>query len=137
MTVQKIIHDQLFLRQKSSVAEKNDLQIATDLRDTLMANQGRAAGLAANMIGKTKRIIAFYAGPLPFVMLNPRIIQKKKLYLATEGCLSLEGEQQVQRYEEITVTYQNLRMEKVTQSFSGFVAETIQHEIDHCNGILI
>lgn len=137
MTAQKIIHDQLFLRRKSNLAGKNDLQIAIDLRDTLLANRSKAAGLAANMIGQTKQIIAFYAGVLPFVMLNPRIIQKKKMYLATEGCLSLEGERHVQRYEEITITYQNIKLETVTQTFSGFIAETIQHEIDHCNGILI
>ena len=137
MTAQKIIHDQLFLRQKSDLAGKNDLQVAINLRDTLLANRGKAAGLAANMIGQTKQIIAFYAGPLPFVMLNPRIIQKKQMYLASEGCLSLEGERNVQRYEEITVTYQNMELETVTQTFDDFIAETIQHEIDHCNGILI
>lgn len=137
MTAHNIIHDQLFLKQKSALANKNDLTIATDLRDTLLANRNKAAGLAANMIGQSKRIIAFYVGPLPFVMLNPQIIQKDKMYLATEGCLSLAGERQVQRYEEITVTYQNIKFEKQTQKFNGFVAETIQHEIDHCNGILI
>lgn len=137
MTAQNIIHDQLFLQRKSSLANKNDLIIVTDLRDTLLANRDRAAGLAANMIGQSKRIIAFYVGPIAFVMLNPRIIQKDKMYLATEGCLSLAGERQVQRYEEITVAYQNVKLESKTQKFSGFVAETIQHEIDHCNGILI
>ncbi|EEJ71834.1 peptide deformylase [Lactobacillus ultunensis] len=137
MTAQNIIHDQLFLSQKSTIANKGDLKIAEDLRDTLLANRNKAAGLAANMIGKSKRIIAFYVGPFPFLMINPQIIKKSGEYLAKEGCLSLDGEREAKRYEKITVSYQNLNFEKETQSFSGFVAETIQHEVDHCNGILI
>ncbi len=137
MTAQKIIHDQLFLRQKSTLANKMDLPIAFDLRDTLVANQGRAAGLAANMIGQSKRIIAFYAVMLPLIMINPQIIKRSGKYFAKEGCLSLSGERQALRYQRITVTYQDLKLNKMTQEFTGFVAETIQHEVDHCNGILI
>lgn len=137
MTAQKIIHDQLFLRQKSTLANKTDLPIAFDLRDTLIANQGRAAGLAANMIGHSKRIIAVYVGMLPLVMINPQIIKGSGKYFAKEGCLSLSGERQALRYQRITVTYQDLKLNKMTQEFTGFVAETIQHEIDHCDGILI
>lgn len=137
MTVQKIIHDQLFLRQKSTLANKTDLPIAFDLRDTLIANQGRAAGLAANMIGQSKRIIAFYAGMLPLIMINPQIIKRSGKYFVKEGCLSLSGERQALRYQRITVVYQDLKLNKMTQEFTGFVAETIQHEVDHCNGILI
>lgn len=137
MTVQNIIHDQLFLSQKSTSANRADLKIAEDLRDTLLANRDKAAGLAANMIGKNKRIIAFYVGPLPLVMLNPRIIRRSGEYLASEGCLSLNGERKTKRYKTITVTYQNMSLETKTQEFTGFIAEVIQHEIDHCEGILI
>ena len=137
MTAQNIIHDQLFLNQKSTSANRADLKIAEDLRDTLLANRDKAAGLAANMIGKNKRIIAFYVGPLPLVMLNPQIIRRSGEYLTSEGCLSLNGERKTKRYKTITVTYQNMSLETKTQEFTGFIAEVIQHEIDHCEGILI
>ena len=128
MAVKNIIHDQLFLMQKSTLANAKDMQVAVDLRDTLLANRNKAAGLAANMIGEAKRIIAFYIVGMPMVMFNPKI---------TEGCLSLNGERPVKRYEHITVKYQNINLEYETQEFSGFVAETIQHEIDHCDGKII
>ena len=137
MTAQNIIHDQLFLSQKSTSANRADLKIAEDLRDTLLANRDKAAGLAANMIGKNKRIITIYVGPLPLVMLNPQIIRRSGEYLASEGCLSLNGERKTKRYKTITVTYQNISLETKTQEFTGFIAEVIQHEIDHCEGILI
>lgn len=137
MTAQNIIHDQLFLSQKSTSANRADLKIAEDLCDTLLANRDKAAGLAANMIRKNKRIIAFYVGPLPLVMLNPRIIRRSGEYLTSEGCLSLNGERKTKRYKTITVTYQNMSLETKTQKFTGFIAEVIQHEIDHCEGILI
>ena len=137
MTAQNIIHDQLFLSQKSTSANRADLKIAEDLRDTLLANRDKAAGLAANMIGKNKRIIAFYVGPLPLVMLNPQIIRRSGEYLTSEGCLSLNGERKTKRYKTITVTYQNMSLKTKTQEFTGFIAEVIQHEIDHCEGILI
>ncbi len=137
MTAQNIIHDQLFLSHKSTSANRADLKIAEDLRDTLLANRDKAAGLAANMIGKNKRIIAFYVGPLPLVMLNPQIIRRSGEYLTSEGCLSLNGERKTKRYKTITVTYQNMSLETKTQEFTGFIAEVIQHEIDHCEGILI
>lgn len=137
MTAQNIIHDQLFLSQKSTSANRADLKIAEDLRDTLLANRDKAAGLAANMIGKNKRIIAFYVVPLPLVMLNPQIVRRSGEYLTSEGCLSLNGERKTKRYKTITVTYQNMSLETKTQEFTGFIAEVIQHEIDHCEGILI
>ena len=137
MTAQYIIHDQLFLSQKSTSANQADLKIAEDLRDTLLANKDKAAGLAANMIGKNKRIIAFYVGPLPLVMLNPQIIKRSGEYLTSEGCLSLAGERQTKRYKTITVTYQDMDFKTKTQEFSDFIAEVIQHEMDHCEGILI
>ena len=137
MTAQNIIHDQLFLSQKSTSANRADLKVAEDLRDTLLANRDKAVGLAANMIGKNKRIIAFYVGLLPLVMLNPQITKKSGEYLTEEGCLSLSGERKTKRYRTITVTYQDMNLNKKTQEFTDFIAEVIQHEVDHCEGILI
>lgn len=137
MTAQNIIHDQLFLSQKSTSANRADLKVAEDLRDTLLANRDNAVGLAANMIGKNKRIIAFYVGPLPLVMLNPQITKKSGEYLTEEGCLSLSGERKTKRYRTITVTYQDMNISTKTQEFTDFIAEVIQHEVDHCEGILI
>lgn len=137
MAVKKIIYDQVFLSQKSTLANKEDLNTALDLCDTLLANRSKAVGLAANMIGQSKRIIAFYIGSLPFMMINPKIVRKSGKYMTEEGCLSLSGQRQTVRYKEITVTYQNFDFKEVTQDFSEFIAETIQHELDHCDGILI
>ncbi|MGN9010414.1 peptide deformylase [Lactobacillus amylovorus] len=137
MTAQNIIHDQLFLSQKSTSADRADLKVAEDLRDTLLANRDKAVGLAANMIGKNKRIIAFYVGLLPLVMLNPQITKKSGEYLTEEGCLSLSGERKTKRYRTITVTYQDMNLNTKTQEFTDFIAEVIQHEVDHCEGILI
>ena len=137
MTAQNIIHDQLFLSQKSTSANRADWKVAEDLRDTLLANRDKAVGLAANMIGKNKRIIAFYVGLLPLVMLNPQITKKSGEYLTEEGCLSLSGERKTKRYRTITVTYQDMNLNTKTQEFTDFIAEVIQHEVDHCEGILI
>lgn len=137
MTAQNIIHDQLFLSQKSTSANRADLKVAEDLRDTLLANRDKAVGLAANMNGKNKRIIAFYVGLLPLVMLNPQITKKSGEYLTEEGCLSLSGERKTKRYRTITVTYQDMNLNTKTQEFTDFIAEVIQHEVDHCEGILI
>lgn len=137
MAVKNIIHDQIFLMQRSTLADKNDMHIAIDLRDTLLANREKAAGLAANMIGENKKIIAFYVGNLPLVMVNPQVIKKRGKYTAQEGCLSLSGKRKAERYKKITVTYQDLNLKQKTENFSEFIAETIQHEIDHCDGILI
>lgn len=137
MTAQNIIRDQLFLSQKSTSANRADLKVAEDLRDTLLANRDKAVGLAANMIGKNKRIIAFYVGLLPLVMLNPQITKKSGEYLTEEGCLSLSGERKTKRYRTITVTYQDMNLNTKTQEFTDFIAEVIQHEVDHCEGILI
>lgn len=137
MTAQNIIHDQLFLSQKSTSANRADLKVAEDLRDTLLANRDKAVGLAANMIGKNKRIIAFYVGLLPLVMLNPQITKKSGEYLTEEGCLSLSGERKTKRYRTITVTFQDMNLNTKTQEFTDFIAEVIQHEVDHCEGILI
>lgn len=137
MAVQNIIHDQMFLQRKSQPATKADLNIAIDLRDTLIAKRNLALGLAANMIGKDKRIIAFYVGPLAMVMINPRIIDKEERYITKEGCLSLSGERSTKRYKKIRVSFQTMNFENRTQEFDGLTSEVIQHEIDHCDGILI
>lgn len=137
MTVKKIIHNQMLLMQPSEAANAKDMKIAIDLRDTLLANRDKAAGLAANMIGKNKRIIAFYIGNIPMIMINPQIEDVSGEYTAEEGCLSLSGTRQARRYQNITVSYQDINLEHKIQRFSGFISETIQHEVDHCNGILI
>lgn len=143
MTVQKIIHDPLSLSQPAAKAAASDRQAAQALLDTLLAHRESidglppAAGLAANMIGVSKAIIAVNAGFLPIVMLNPKIVKRSGHYLAEEGCLSLPGERPVDRYEEITVKYQDMDLKEHEQAFTGFVAETIQHEVDHCKGKLI
>ncbi len=135
--VKEIVKDPLFLAQKSLPATKKDLQTAKNLEDTLKANAYRCVGLAANMIGVRKNIITFFADNVCCTMLNPVIIQKQKPYTVSESCLSLEGERAVTRYEIITVKYQNKDFKELTAEFSGFTAEIIQHEIDHCNGIVI
>ncbi len=135
--VREIIHDPIFLQRKSLNATAADLPIAEDLVDTLQANAGRCDGLAANMIGKRKRIIAFCNGPLIMVMLNPKIINKDGEYETEEGCLSLDGVRKTKRYRSITVTWQDMDMNKRTGTLSGFAAQIVQHEIDHCEGILI
>ena len=135
--IREIIHDPMFLRQKSKEATAEDLKIAEDLMDTLRANLDRCVGMAANMIGERKRIIVFCNGPLLAVMINPRIISKSGEYETEEGCLSLEGVRKTKRYRSITVTWQDMDMNKRTGTLSGFAAQTVQHELDHCDGILI
>lgn len=135
--VRPIIHDPLFLAQKSEPATEADRQVITDLVDTLRANLDRCVGMAANMIGERKRIIVFCNGPMQMVMINPQITAKSGEYETEEGCLSLAGARRTKRYKRITVTYQNQTFKNKTASFEGFTAQIIQHEIDHCNGILI
>ncbi len=137
MTTQAIIHDVMILRTKSQKASQADLKIAEDLKDTLIENKNIAAGLAANMIGENKRIIAFFVGPFPMLMLNPKIIAKKESYITEEGCLSLTGVRPAKRYKIISVEYEDTSFNKKIQEFTDFTAEVIQHEIDHCDGILI
>ncbi len=132
-----IVRDQNFLSQKSVPATRADLPTALDLVDTLAANADRAVGLAANMIGVKKQIIAVSIGVMNIAMLNPKLTQKSHPYQAKEGCLSLAGERSTTRYKEIEVQYQDLNFKKQTQHFSGWIAEIIQHEIDHCAGVLI
>ena len=127
----------MFLAQKSEPATEADRQIITDLLDTLRANLDRCVGMAANMIGEKKRIIVFCNGPMQMVMVNPLITAKFGEYEAEEGCLSLAGVRKSKRWQKITVKYQDQTFKQRTGSFEGFTAQIIQHEIDHCDGILI
>ena len=135
--VREIVHDVLFLKQKSTKADKNDMQIVTDLKDTLKANHDRCVGMAANMIGYNKRIIIFTAGIMDIVMINPVIVKKAQPYEIEEGCLSLTGVRKTRRWEKITVEYQDTDFNKKRGEFTGFVAQIIQHECDHLEGIII
>ena len=135
--IRPIIHDPLFLAQKSAVATEADRQVIADLLDTLHASLDRCVGIAANMVGERKRIIVFCNGPMQMVMVNPEMIAKSGEYEAEEGCLSLTGLRKTKRYRKITVKYQDQTFRQLTGTFEGFTAQIIQHEIDHCNGILI
>lgn len=135
--VRKVIKDPMFLAQKSEPAGVMDLQIVTDLLDTLRANQEHCVGMAANMIGVRKRIIAVNVGMMQFAMLNPVIVRKKGTYETEEGCLSLDGVRKTVRYQEIEVEFQDMNFKKQRQKYSGWIAQIIQHEIDHCNGVVI
>lgn len=135
--IRPVIHDPFLLGRKSESATPADRQTAIDLLDTLRANLDRCVGMAANMIGEHKRIIAFCNGPMQMVMFNPQITAKSGPYDAEEGCLSLAGIRKTKRYQKITVQYQDQAFQSRTGTFEGFTAQIIQHEIDHCNGILI
>ena len=135
--IRPIMKDPMFLSQKSKAATRDDAQVLTDLLDTLKANQERCVGMAANMIGVHKRIIAFYAGPFCIGMYNPEIVQKSSPYETEEGCLSLDGQRKTTRYQTIEVTYLDQNFKPQRMKYNGWIAQIIQHEIDHCNGILI
>ncbi len=135
--VKPVIRDPLFLAQRSGPAAAGDRQIIDDLLDTLRANRERCVGMAANMIGRHKRIIVFSVGPLLTAMVNPEITAKSIPYEAEEGCLSLDGVRKAKRYRKITVSYLDRDFQPRTGTFEGFTAQIIQHEIDHCDGILI
>lgn len=134
----KLIHDPIFLAQKSSPADPNDRQTAQDLLDTITAHRDSCVGMAANMIGVRKRIIVFDEGGTFRVMFNPEIIGKSEPYKTSEGCLSLLGEPRpTTRFKKIKVRYQNDDFQTRIKTFTGFTAQIIQHEVDHCNGVLI
>ena len=135
--VREIIHDPMFLSRKSADATVDDMQTAQDLLDTLAANAERCVGMAANMIGIAKRIIAVNDNGKYTIMFNPEIISKFGEFETEEGCLSLEGERKTVRYKTVKVKYLNENFKPIKRSFSDFTAQIIQHEIDHCNGILI
>ena len=140
--VKDLMHDPIFLAGKSEIATKEDLPIAQDLLDTLMAHKETCVGMAANMIGAKKRIIAFLdesgRTPVYTVMLNPEIIKKDGAYDTEEGCLSLLGDpRKCKRYKTIKVQYQTVTMQTRLKTYTGWTAQIIQHEVDHCNGVLI
>ena len=135
--IRPIVHDPLFLARPSVPATEADLPIANDLIDTLRANLDRCVGMAANMIGERKRIIAMARGPMVVAMLNPKILSKSGEYETEEGCLSLEGTRKTTRYRSIRLSWQDMQMKEHTGTLDGFQAQIVQHEIDHCDGILI
>jgi len=135
--IRDIIHDEIFLAQKSEPATAKDKKIAQDLNDTLRFYSERCVGMAANMIGERKRIIVVAVGKTILTMLNPVILRKEGPFETEEGCLSLTGERPTTRYERIEVTYQDEKMRKHKESFTGWTAQIIQHEYDHLDGIII
>ena len=135
--IKPICKDILFLGQKSEPATIADKQVGQDLLDTLQAHTHECVGMAANMIGVKKNIIVVNMGFLNMVMFNPVIKKKAKPFETEEGCLSLTGVRKTTRYEEITVEYQDMNFKKHTQSFTGWTAQIIQHEVDHLSGIII
>ena len=140
--IKELMHDPIFLAGKSVIATKEDLQVAQDLLDTLIEHKETCVGMAANMIGVRKRIIAFLdeSGRTPTytVMLNPEIQKREGAYDAEEGCVSLlGGPRKCKRFKSIKVQYQTEKMQTRVKSYTGWTAQIIQHEIDHCNGILI
>ena len=135
--IKPIIRDAFFLNQKSEEATKVDLQIAQDLEDTLRANRERCVGMAANMIGHRKNIIIVATGFADIVMINPVIMDKSEPYDTEEGCLSLPGTRKTTRYKNITVRYLDKNFAEHIQNFSGYIAQIVQHECDHLEGILI
>ena len=136
--VKELIHDPIFLAQKSSPADESDKQTAQDLLDTITAHKNECVGMAANMIGVKKRVIVFDEGGAFRVMFNPEIIGKSEPFKTEEGCLSLlGGPRPTTRYKKVKVRYLNEEFKPRIKTFTGFTAQIIQHEIDHCDGILI
>ena len=135
--VREIMRDEAFLSQKSGPAAPEDLPVAQDLLDTLAAHKDSCVGMAANMIGVNRRIIVFDNDGQYMVMFNPEIIKKSGPYEAEEGCLSISGIRKAKRWQSIKVQYQNGQFQTRFKIFTGWTAQIIQHEIDHCEGILI
>ena len=136
--VRELMHDPIFLAQKSVPATAEDLEVARDLLDTLTFHKDGCVDMAANMIGELKRIIVFDNEGSYMTMLNPVILKCSDIYETEEGCLSLlGGPRKCRRYKKIKVQYQNLQLQTRLKTFTGWTAQIIQHEIDHCNGVLI
>ena len=140
--IKELMHDTIFLAGKSDMAKKEDLSIAQDLLDTLKAHRESCVGMAANMIGFRKRIIAFVddssGAECYTVMLNPEIVKKDGVYDTEEGCLSLlGGPRPCKRYKTVKVKYQTLDFQTRIKTYVGWTAQIIQHEVDHCDGVLI
>ena len=135
--IKPIMKDPIFLAQKSSLATIEDLPVAQDLIDTLAAHKDSCVGMAANMIGVAKRVIVFDNEGSYMVMFNPEILKQSESFEAREGCLSLTGVRTAKRWRSIKVRYQNEQFQTRLKTFTGWTAQIIQHEIDHCNGVLI
>ena len=135
--IREICRDETFLSQKAAPATADDLATAQDLLDTLTAHKDSCVGMAANMIGVCKRIIAFDNDGTYMVMFNPVIVRQSGPYEAQEGCLSLTGVRKTKRFQTVKVQWQNEQFQTRLKTFTGWTAEIIQHEIDHCEGILI
>ena len=135
--IREICKAEVFLAQKAEAATADDLNTAQDLLDTLIAHKDGCVGMAANMIGVNKAIIVFDDEGTLREMFNPEIVYRKGLYLAEEGCLSLQGQRRAKRHKTIKVQWQDREMRTHVENFTGWTAQIIQHEIDHCNGILI
>ena len=135
--IKPVMRDIMFLSQPSEKATPADRQVITDLVDTLNAHLDGCVGMAANMIGVKKRIIVVRMGPVSMPMVNPVIVSKAGEFDAEEGCLSLMGLRKCRRYREIEVSYQDASFLPRRQKYTGWIAQIIQHEIDHCNGVII
>ena len=136
--IKELVHDPILLARKSTPAGKEDLPIAQDLLDTLAAHRETCVGMAANMIGASVRIIAFDNAGTYMVMLNPEIVKSSGEYETEESCLSLLGDpRKTKRFQKIKVQYQTLDFQTRLKTYEGWTAQIIQHEVDHCNGILI
>ena len=136
--VRELMHDPLFLARKARAATKEDLPVGTDLLETLVAHKATCVGMAGNMIGETVAVIAFFDGETPMVMYNPVILKAEGEYETEEGCLSLlGGPRKTKRFQKIKVRWDNEAFQKRIKTFTGWTAQIIQHEVDHCNGILI
>lgn len=136
--VKELIHDPLLLARKSQPASREDMQVVQDLMDTFAAHRETCVGMAANMIGEFRNIIIFDNEDAPMVMLNPEIIRQEGPYTTKEGCLSLlGGPRETVRYQKIKVRYETTEFQVRLKTFTGWTAEIIQHEIDHCRGVLI
>ena len=136
--VRELMHDPIFLARRSETAGKDDLDTARDLLDTLAAHKDSCVGMAANMIGAAKRIIVFDNEGTYMTMLNPEILKASEEYETEEGCLSLlGGPRKCRRYRKIKVRYQTPELQTRIRTFTGWTAQIIQHEVDHCNGVLI
>lgn len=133
----ELMHDPIFLARKSEVATKENLQVAQDLLNMLIAHKDSCVGMAANMIGVKKCIIAVNMGFMNVAMFNPKIVKRSGKYETEEGCLSLTGVRKCTRYQEIEVEYQDMNFKKQRQKYTGWTAQIIQHEVDHCHGIVI
>lgn len=135
--IKPIVKDILFLGQKSEPVTPMDVNIMTDMQDTLAANRERCIGMAANMIGYKKRMIIVSIGPMDIVMINPVLVTKSRSYETEEGCLSLDGTRKTTRYRNIEVEFQDAGFAKKKMKFDGYVAQIIQHEMDHLDGVII